>query len=116
MYYNDAKPEKIFYQGLALMALGRDKEANSRFHALTSYGEKHHFDEVVMDYFAVSLPDLAIWEADLQQKHDVHCRFMLALGYYGLGEKEKAMKYFTEAYALDPEHQGMLSFELMTQK
>ena len=114
MYYNDAKPEKIFYQGLALMALGRDKEANSRFHALTSYGEKHHFDMVVMDYFAVSLPDLAIWEADLQQKHDVHCRFMLALGYYGLGEKEKAMKFFHEAYAMDPEHQGMLAFDLMT--
>lgn len=113
MYYNDAKPEKIFYQGLALKALGRDKEAASRFHALTSYGEKHLFDEVVMDYFAVSLPDLAIWDADLQQKHDIHCRFMLALGHYGLGDEEKAMKFFSEASALDPEHQGMLSFKLM---
>ena len=116
MYYNDAKPEKIFYQGLALKALGRDNEANSRFHALTSYGEKHLFDKVVMDYFAVSLPDLAIWDADLQVKNEIHCRFMLALGYHGLGDKEKAMKFFDEAFALDPEHQGMLAFRLMTEK
>lgn len=116
MYYNDAKPEKIFYQGLALKALGRDNEANSRFHALTSYGEKHLFDKVVMDYFAVSLPDLAIWDADLQVKNEIHCRFMLALGYHGLGDKEKAMKFFDEAFARDPEHQGMLAFRLMTEK
>ena len=116
MYYNDAKPEKIFYQGLALKALGRNDKASSRFHALTSYGEKHMFDKVVMDYFAVSLPDLAIWDADLQVKNDIHCRFMLALGYYGLGEQEKAMKFFDEAFALDPEHQGMVAFKLMCDK
>lgn len=116
MYYNDAKPEKIFYQGLALKALGRNDQANSRFHALTSYGDKHLFDEVVMDYFAVSLPDLAIWDADLQVKNEIHCRFMLALGYYGLGETEKSMRFFDEAFALDPEHQGMTAFKLMIQK
>ena len=58
MYYNDAKPDKIFYQGLALLKLGRMDEANGRFHKLTSYGEKHLFDKIKMDYFAVSLPDL----------------------------------------------------------
>ena len=31
MYYNDAKPDKIFYQGLALLKLGRKDEANGRF-------------------------------------------------------------------------------------
>ena len=65
MYYNDAKPDKIFYQGLALLKLGRMDEANGRFHKLTSYGEKHLFDKIKMDYFAVSLPDLLIWEDDL---------------------------------------------------
>ena len=113
MYYNDAKPEKIFYQGLALKALGRDKEAASRFHALISYGEKHLFDKVTMDYFAVSLPDLAIWDADLQLKNEIHCRFMLALGYYGLGDNVKARKFLTESIVIDPEHLGMLAFKLM---
>ena len=51
MYYNDAKPDKIFYQGLALLKLNRMDEANGRFHKLTTYGEKHLFDKVKMDYF-----------------------------------------------------------------
>lgn len=31
VYYNDQKPDKIFYQGLALRELGREEEARSRF-------------------------------------------------------------------------------------
>ena len=111
MYYNDAKPEKIFYQGLALRKLGREAEATGRFHKLISYGEKHIFEKVVMDYFAVSLPDLLIWEDNLQTRNTVHCKFMLALGYYGTGDAAKAGKYLDEAMALDPDHSGMLSFK-----
>lgn len=84
MYYNDAKPEKIFYQGLAFLRLGRIGEANGRFYKLINYGKQHIFDDVVMDYFAVSLPDLQIWEGDLNLSNQIHCKFMLALGYYGL--------------------------------
>ena len=57
MYYNDAKPDKIFYQGLALRKLGREDEAHGRFYKLINYGKQHIYDKVVMDYFAVSLPD-----------------------------------------------------------
>ena len=31
IFYNDQKPDKIFYQGLALLKLGRVDEANSHF-------------------------------------------------------------------------------------
>ena len=34
LYYNDAKPDKIFYQGLALRQLGREDEARGRFNSL----------------------------------------------------------------------------------
>ena len=84
LYYNDAKPEKIYYQGLALKALGRDAEAEEKFRMLLQYGEQHRADEVVMDYFAVSLPDLAIWEEDLTQRNIAHCDRMIALGRKGL--------------------------------
>ena len=43
-----------------------------------------------MDYFAVSLPDLLIWEDSLDQKNRIHCLYMLALGYYGLGDRSHA--------------------------
>lgn len=111
LYYNDAKPDKIFYQGMALLKLGRTGEANGRFHKLVNYGEKHLFDKVRMDYFAVSLPDLLIWEDDLQVRNEIHCKYMMALGYYGLGNKEKSNRYLKEAEALDINHQGIQAFK-----
>ena len=57
MYYNDQKPDKIFYQGLAYRKW-RGRKGRSRFNQLITYGEEHLFDRFKMDYFAVSLPDL----------------------------------------------------------
>lgn len=110
MYYNDAKPDKIFYQGLALLKLGRMDEANGRFHKLTSYGEKHLFDKIKMDYFAVSLPDLLIWEDDLTIRNVIHCKYMMALGYWGLDQKEKSVRLLSEVERLDINHQGIQAF------
>lgn len=107
MYYNDQKPDKIFYQGLALLKLNRKDEANSRFHKLVSYGEKHLFDQVVMDYFAVSLPDLLIWEDNLTLRNVIHCKYMMSLGYGGLGEVERSIQLLNEVQALDINHQGI---------
>lgn len=107
MYYNDAKPEKIFYQGLALLKLGRTDEARGRFYKLVNYGKQHIFEPQVMDYFAVSLPDLQIWDGDLNEKNRIHCLFMLALGYTGLGDKEKAERYLREVEQMDINHQGV---------
>ncbi len=113
MYYNDAKPDKIFYQGLALMKLGRQGEANGRFYKLINYGQQHIFEKQVMDYFAVSLPDLLIWEDSLDTKNLIHCKYMLALGYFGLGDKEKALQYLGEVEALDNNHQGIQQFRTL---
>ena len=107
MYYNDAKPDKIFYQGLALYKLGRKGEAHGRFYRLINYGKQHIFEKQIMDYFAVSLPDLLIWEDSLDMKNLIHCKYMLALGYLGLGDNEHAQKYLAEVEALDNNHQGI---------
>ena len=107
MYYNDAKPDKIFYQGMALRKLGRDGEAHGRFYRLINYGKQHVFQKQVMDYFAVSLPDMLIWEDSLDTKNQVHCKYMLALGYYGMGDVEHAERYLREVEALDNNHQGI---------
>ena len=110
MYYNDAKPDKIFYQGLALYKLGREGEAHGRFYRLINYGKQHIFEKQVMDYFAVSLPDLLIWEDSLDTKNLIHCKYMLALGYYGMGDKEHAERYLKEVEELDNNHQGIQQF------
>ena len=63
-----------------------------------------------MDYFAVSLPDLLIWEDSLDTKNLIHCKYMLALGYYGMGERQKAEKFLEEVEALDGNHLGIMQF------
>lgn len=107
MYYNDAKPDKIFYAALCYRRLGMEDKARSLFYKLINYGEKHLFDEVKMDYFAVSLPDLQIWDGDLNEKNRIHCFFMLALGYIGLSDTKRAQHYMGEVAKLDVNHQGV---------
>ena len=107
MYYNDQPPEMIFYQGLAHRALGDENGARSRFNKLIAYAEKHLDDEVKIDYFAVSLPDLQIFEEDLNIRNRVHCLFMRGLGMLGMGEETKAEDCFAEAQKLDVNHAGV---------
>jgi tetratricopeptide (TPR) repeat protein len=108
MYYNDQPPHMIYYQGLALGALGDEDGARSRFNKLVSYGETHLFKKPDMDYFAVSLPDFLVFDADLDKNNRTHCYYMMALGYMGLGNKEKARAAFQEALKLSPNHYGVL--------
>ena len=104
MYYNDQNPDKIFYQGLALLKLGKEVEARGRFNNLISYGEKHLYDVFKMDYFAVSLPDLQIWDDDMTKKNRIHCYYLMGLGHLGLGNRVKADNYFSDLLNLDINH------------
>ena len=106
MYYNDAKPDKIFYAGLCYRALGQEDKARGLFNKLISYGKQHLFDHVKMDYFAVSLPDLLVWDGDLDLQNRIHCHYMLALGFLGMGDREKAEKHLAEVNKLDINHLG----------
>jgi tetratricopeptide (TPR) repeat protein len=106
MFYNDQQPDKIFYQGLALNKLARTDEARSKFNKLRDFGERHLYDIVKADYFAVSLPDLLIWDDDLQKRNTLHCLYLIGLGYLGFGEICKARKYFTKVLGSDIYHIG----------
>jgi tetratricopeptide (TPR) repeat protein len=106
MFYNDQPPDMIFYQGLAWLKLDNRKEANRRFHKLISYGEQHLFDQVSIDYFAVSLPDFFVFKDDLQLRNQVHCYYMLGLGYLGLQDFEQARTALKHVLELDGNHQG----------
>ncbi|MDD3322234.1 MAG: DUF5107 domain-containing protein [Paludibacter sp.] len=113
IFYNDQKPDKIFYQGLALLKLKRKIEANSRFENLIAFGEKHLDEQIKLDYFAVSLPDLLIWDDDLTFRNKIHCHYMLGLGYLGLNDYEKAELYLTKAAEMDINHQGVQAHKSM---
>ena len=86
IYYNDQPPDMIFYQGLARRKLG-DADGAAIFRRLLDYGQSHLDDDVKMDYFAVSLPDFLVFDDDLNLRNRIHCHYMLALGYLGLGDR-----------------------------
>ncbi|MDN5213719.1 DUF5107 domain-containing protein [Fulvivirgaceae bacterium BMA12] len=105
-FYNDQQPDTIFYQGLALLKLGQKENAYGRFNKLVDFGEQHVFDEVKIDYFAVSLPNLMIWEEDLKLRNKIHCYYLMALGYAGKGMNLKAEECFQKVLAHDNAHAG----------
>jgi tetratricopeptide (TPR) repeat protein len=86
IFYNDQQPDTIFYQGLALIQLGRTDEAQARFNKLIDFGKAHLNDEFKLDYFAVSLPDLQIWDDDLTKRNHQNCLNLIALGELGLSK------------------------------
>ena len=85
-YYNDQPSDYIYYQGLAFHELGNDESAKKSFHQLIIFGERHLFDKVDYDFFAVSMPELEVYQDDIQKRSDDYCRRLIALGRRGLQE------------------------------
>lgn len=104
-YYNDQQPDKVFYQGLAWEKLGDKEKSKECFNNLIENGMKHIDDNVKIDYFAVSLPDLLIWEDDLNSRNKLHCNFVMGLGNLGLGNIDQAKKYLATVVEIDINHQ-----------
>ena len=107
LYYNDQPPENIFYLGLCLNMLGREEEAQGVFARLRAYSAEHMDDHVTTEYFAVSLPDLAIFDENLDERNRAHCLLMEALGARGMGDDAAADQALAALEALRPEDPGV---------
>ncbi|SHG55816.1 DUF5107 domain-containing protein [Pedobacter caeni] len=106
IFYNDPQPDKIFYQGLAWLKLNEKDRAKEIFERFVEFGKLHLNDEIRIDYFAVSLPDLLVFDQDLDLKNHIHCCYLIGLGYLGLGHFDEAKKMFNEVLEMDANHQG----------
>ena len=109
LYYNDQPSDFIYYQGLANLELGLDHAAKKSFHQLLTFGEQHLFDEVEYDFFAVSLPEIEVFQEDLELRNIQYCNYLRALGHLGLDENEKARELFREILAKQSDYQGALA-------
>jgi tetratricopeptide (TPR) repeat protein len=115
IFYNDPQPDKIFYQGLAWLKLKKEEKAQNIFEKLIDFGKKHLSDEISIDYFAVSLPDLLVFDADLGLRNRIHCLYLMGLGFLGKGN-DKAGALFDEVLQLDVNHQGAAIHKKMLYK
>lgn len=106
IFYNDPQPDTLFYQGLAWQKLGEFEVAGSLFQRLVEWGKEHLHDRAAIDFFAVSLPDLRVFDDDLSQRHSTHCRYMIALGRLGQKNYEEAARFFDEVLLAEPSHAG----------
>ncbi|MCR8560007.1 DUF5107 domain-containing protein [Mucilaginibacter sp. BJC16-A38] len=106
IFYNDQQPDKIFYQGLAHKQLGNNDLADVIFNRLVEYGAAHANDEVKLDYFAVSLPNLLIFDDDLNLRNRIHAYFIQGLGHLGLENYSEASDLFSKVLELDAAHSG----------
>lgn len=106
LFYNDQQPDRILYQGLALLKLDRKESAILKFRKLLAYAAAHLNDEVKIDFFAVSLPDLMIFDDDLQLRNIIHCHYMAGLGFLGIGDLEQSLERMTLILSMDPSHPG----------
>jgi tetratricopeptide (TPR) repeat protein len=115
VYYNDQQPDKIFYQGLAWNKLGNATEASRIFNRLIDFGTRHLNDRITIDYFAVSLPDLLVFDQDLNLLNMVHCHYLIALGNLGLGGSKlsRAEEHFQRVLSLNVNHTGALVHQAM---
>jgi tetratricopeptide (TPR) repeat protein len=106
IFYNDPQPDKIFYQGLAWKKLGDQNKAQTIFDKLISFGTQHLNDKIEIDYFAVSLPDLLVFDQDLDLKNTIHCHYMIGLGLLGQGKNKEATTHFQKVLENNINHQG----------
>ena len=61
-----------------------------------------------IDYFAVSLPDLQLFDEDLSLRSRAHCEYLIALGSLGLGDTERAKTGFEAVFRINRCHQGAI--------
>ncbi|MEO7801256.1 MAG: tetratricopeptide repeat protein, partial [Ginsengibacter sp.] len=109
IFYNDPQPDKIFYQGLSWQYLGNNDKAKTIFDALIEFSARHVADDIKIDYFAVSLPDLLVFDQDLNHKNKNHCYYLAGLGYLGLRDYNTATSEFKKVLATDSNHQGAIT-------
>ena len=106
IYYNDPQPDKILYQALARQKLGEQHQAEEIFQRLIDFGTEHMNDEMRIDYFAVSLPDMLVFDIDLNRRNYIFCNYLIGLGKMGLGEVEESKQLLMKVLGMDNNHQG----------
>jgi hypothetical protein len=79
-----------YFRGLSLRELGRGEEARALFTDLKTFAETKLKETARIDYFATSLPNLLVFEEDLQARRDAENHLLLAFALHGLGEATAA--------------------------
>ena len=105
-----------YFRGLALGELGRGDEAESLFRELLEFASTRIGCRARIDYFATSLPNLLVFEEDLQRRRDAEHHLLAALAYHGLGDLDSSVQSLKSVLAFDRAnpHARALQLELVS--
>jgi tetratricopeptide (TPR) repeat protein len=93
-----------YFRAMSLEALGRQTEATTFLKDIRAIAGQQLEKEVKIDYFATSLPNLLLFEDDLQKRNRVDSLFLLALAELGLRNTEVAKDLLKQVLSLDCNH------------
>jgi tetratricopeptide (TPR) repeat protein len=88
-----------YYRGLALRELNREPDARAVFEDLAAFASQKLTETARIDYFATSLPNLLVFDEDLQARRDAENHLLLALAHHGLGDTEAAKAALAKSLA-----------------
>ncbi|WP_075090961.1 DUF5107 domain-containing protein [Haloferula sp. BvORR071] len=87
-----------YYRGLSLRCLGREGDAVTLFRSLRDHAQRQLGQPAKIDYFATSLPNLLVFDEDLQARRDAEAQLLLALAAQGLGQREQSERHLAEVF------------------
>jgi tetratricopeptide (TPR) repeat protein len=93
-----------YFQALALRELGNEEVSDQVLRGLVQFAEEKRKTVARIDYFATSLPNLLLFEDDLEERNRIESLLLSALAHHGLGNREIAVGELRQVIAADPNH------------
>jgi tetratricopeptide (TPR) repeat protein len=88
-----------YFRGLSLRELGHEDQAKVVFEDLKAYATAKLGETAAIDYFATSLPNLLVFEEDLQARRNAENHLLIALACHGLGDIAGAQSHLAQTLA-----------------
>ncbi|MBT8037254.1 MAG: DUF5107 domain-containing protein [Verrucomicrobiae bacterium] len=100
-----------YYRGLSLQELGHTDQASHLFDDLRSFAEKGLQSPAGIDYFATSLPNLLVFNEDMQSRADAENHLLIAMASHGQSDHQKTRTHLNHVheFCCDNQHACSLS-------
>ena len=92
------------FQALAMQKLGHNADARKLLGQLLQAGSERLQAPAKIDYFAVSLPNMLVFDEDLAKRNQIEGRYLIAVARLGLGKRAVAEKELRRVLSLENSH------------
>ncbi len=96
------------YRALSLGALGQFDAQQELLSNLREYGNQKLTSTAKIDYFATSLPNLLVFEDDIQKRQLAEAHYLIGLSYLGEDDLRTGKEHLLKVIEIDPAHSGAL--------